>query len=91
MVNSHFTKEEAANVLGNKIQTRMAFSGIPAGTTGTVTAMYNAGGSDWGVDITWTLKNRKGKPPLVDGFSKTEYESFLTVIPTGVSDVNVRN
>ena len=80
MVNTHFTREEAAGTLGNKIQTRMAFSGIPAGTTGVVSAMYNAGGNEWGIDVTWNLKNRKGKPPVIDGFSKTEYESFLTVI-----------
>ena len=88
MDDSHFTKEEATDLIGKKIQTRMAFSGILAGTTGTVTAMYNAGGSDWGIDITWNLKNRKGKPPLIDGFSKTEYKSFLTVITSGASETN---
>lgn len=75
---THFTRREALGKLGKKIKTLRHFSGVPAETTGTVTGMYACGNS-FGLDITWDLPGRAR--PLVDGFSKDEYEQFLQEIP----------
>jgi len=78
---THFTYSGALDKQGKKIRTLQEFSGVPAGTTGTVTGMYHRFSSkenNYGLDISWDLPDRLR--PLVDGFSKDEYEEFLEEI-----------
>ena len=78
----YFTAVEVMKKLGQKIRTKVAFSGVPKGTTGTVTGSY--GEKEKRLDITWDLPcTADGIPrqkPLVDGFRKDEYEEFLEEI-----------
>jgi len=93
----YFIKQEALEKVGKIVETLVAFSSMPKGTSGTVISIYEAGWStkdSYGLNIQWHLKPRKplvakgeiadesflfvqtGKP-LVDGFSKSEYEKYL--------------
>jgi hypothetical protein len=56
----------------DKIRTKVEFSGVPKGTTGT----SEVDGKEF--KITWDLPNRA--KPLVDWFSKDEFEQFLEII-----------
>lgn len=75
------TEAEALARIGKKIRTRREFSGVPVGTTGTVIRPFQFGDGTFGLDIQWDLPGR-GRP-LVDGFSKEEYEGFLEEVPGG--------
>lgn len=55
-----------------KIKTKIAFSGVPRGTTGTA----ERDGTRW--KITWDLKGRS--QPLVDWFSDSEFNQHLEVL-----------
>jgi hypothetical protein len=78
MNDKHFTREEAQRKSGTRIRTLREFSGVPKGTEGTVVNMYPSCGF-FGLDVQWDLPGRF--KPLVDGFSKWEYETFLQEIP----------
>lgn len=70
-----FDYPTASGKVGRRVRTLRDFSGVPAGTTGQV---IQADPSDGGyaLAIRWDLPARTGKP-LVDWFSKDEYERFL--------------
>ena len=79
MTGVYFTKAEADAKTGKKIRSRWAFSGVPLGTMGKVTGKYESGETNqFGLDITWDLPYTY--KPLVDGFSKDEYDEFLEEI-----------
>jgi hypothetical protein len=59
----------ASSKLGARVSTLREFSGVPAGTTGTVT---RADGPT--VAITWDLPHRQ--KPLTDWFTRTEFEAY---------------
>jgi hypothetical protein len=89
----YFTQEAAEAKLGCGTRTRVAGSGVPEGATGTVVrADPMGGGWDVGIQwdlptgpMTVTSLEIKGEPvtyiqggkPLVDWFSKDEYEEYL--------------
>ncbi|MCA1852854.1 MAG: hypothetical protein LC647_10790 [Beggiatoa sp.] len=72
----HFSQVDAQALLGRCIRTKVEFSGVPAGTAGTVTRT-DKGSSPEGytVAIQWNLPDRPR--PLVDWFTRDEYQSFL--------------
>lgn len=71
----YFTLAEAREKVGKKIRSLREFSGVPAGTTGTVLRSYEYNDGNVGLDIQWDLPGRY--KPLVDGFSRDDYERFL--------------
>jgi hypothetical protein len=73
-----FTDVEVESKIGKKIRTNHEFSGVPLGTTGTVLRSYEYSDGGFGLEIQWDLKGRM--KPLVDGFSKDEYDEFLEEI-----------
>lgn len=60
------------------IKTLIEFSGVPRGTLGEVTRADKSG-EGYTLAIQWELPERHGKP-LVDWFTKGEYERFLVEI-----------
>ena len=77
MEKKHFTEAEAKKMIGIKVRTLWEFSGVPAGTTGTVKGYYGYPNRSC-LDISWDLPGRSR--PFVDGFSKEEYYQFLEQI-----------
>jgi hypothetical protein len=71
----YFSMEEAAAKVGRRVETLVAFSGVPRGTAGAV-VRYDEAGSGFDVGIAWELPERRDKP-LVDWFSKDAYEECL--------------
>jgi hypothetical protein len=59
-----------------KIKTKVAFSGVPAGTTGT--AELDKDGPNPTYKITWDLPNKL--QPLIDWFEQDEFNLFLEVL-----------
>lgn len=90
MERKYFTKAEAAAKVGKRIRTLVEFSGVSKWTTGRVVRVDEAG-NGYDLVIQWDLPTeppaiitgesitvvQTGKP-LVDWFSKEEYEKFLT-------------
>jgi hypothetical protein len=77
-----FSEEEALTKVGKRIQTGVEFSGVPRGSVGRVIRADRAtGGFD--LAIAWDLPSEvrafRADPtkPLVDWFTKDEYERFL--------------
>ena len=68
----YFTPAEAWSKVGRRVRTRVAFSGVPQGTTGVVLVPDDHPVS---LPIRWDLPGRAR--PLVDWFSRQEYERFL--------------
>lgn len=68
----HFTPAEARAKVGQRIRTRVPFSGVPKGTTGTVLEPDDELVT---LPIQWDLPGRTR--PLVDWFSRWEYERYL--------------
>jgi hypothetical protein len=68
---------EAATKDGTWVETLVAFSGVPKGTTGVV-ARFDEAASGFDVGIQWELLERRTKL-LVDWFSKDAHEWFLNV------------
>ncbi len=73
--NTYFTPQEARALVGRSIRTKVYFSGVEYGTTGKVVGYYHHTPRLCGVEIQWDLLGRPN--PLIDGFSKSEYEQFL--------------
>lgn len=73
--NEYFTPEEARAKVGRRIRTDFAFSSVERDTTGKVVGFYHHSPKQCGVEVQWDLLGRP--TPLVDGFSKTEYQDFL--------------
>jgi len=72
----HFSRQEAVAQLGRRIRTEVEFSGVPAGTAGIVVRADPAGTQRaYTVGIQWQLGGRQ--QPLVDWFTKSEYDRFL--------------
>jgi len=68
----YFTPAEAAAKVGKRMRTRIAFSGVPRGTSGTVLEPDDRLVS---LPIQWHLPGRT--EPLVDWSSESEYERYL--------------
>ena len=92
----YFTREEAEALVGKRIRTLIAWSGVPIHTTGRVISA-DENGDGWTVAIRWDLpikpqqegfEESAGEPflvvsggkPLVDWFSKSEYQQHLMEI-----------
>ncbi len=72
----HFTRQGAVALLGRRIRTDVEFSGVPAGTAGIVVRADPAGSpGSYTVGIQWQLDGRE--KPLIDWFTKNEYDRFL--------------
>lgn len=96
MTRQYFTEEEAQALVGKTIKTRVEWSGVPAGSLGTITR-YDPMGDGYDIAITWDIPQpgpsvtplqvgeelawyvQTGKP-LVDWFTKGEYETYLEEI-----------
>lgn len=77
MEREYFSQGEALAKVGHKIRTLIEFSGVPKGTTGIVLEPNDRLVS---LPIQWDLPERPYgaySKPLVDWFSKDEYEKFL--------------
>lgn len=73
-----FDDRAALAKVGLRIQTLVEFSGVPRGTLGEVTRADRSG-EGYTVAVQWKLPDRVGKP-LVDWFTRDEYEGFLVEI-----------
>jgi hypothetical protein len=89
----YFTHKEALAKVGRPIQTLREFANAPPGTTGTVIEADRVSPIHYSLIIHWNLSNEKreqhfeigGEPvlfvtggkPLVNWFSRDEYERFL--------------
>lgn len=73
-----FEECAALTKVGRRIKTMVEFSGVPRGTFGEVTRADRSG-EEYTVAIQWELSERLGKP-LVDWFTKDEYERFLVEV-----------
>ena len=110
----YFSQAEAKAKVGQRIQTRVEFSGVPQGTTGRVISADEAGWAKppfgrgevvYDVAIQWDLMQpepfadlvipagaepylhiQTGKP-LVDWFTRDEYERYLDELPLETDDV----
>ncbi len=69
-----FDQATALRKVGQRIRTQMAFSGVPQGTFGQV-IQADAKDGGYTLAIQWELPERA--KPLVDWFSRAEYERFL--------------
>jgi hypothetical protein len=69
----YFTKQEAQYKVGKKIQAKIELASIPRGTVGIVLKPTDTLVS---LPIQWELPDRLNHP-LVDWFSKIDYERFL--------------
>ena len=77
---SYFSKDQAEALLGKKIRSLADFSGIPAGTTGTVVAIDEVYTEGFDVVIEWDLGDRlygAQTKQLRDWFTRDEFEKFL--------------
>lgn len=74
MQDRYFTQAEAVALVGRRVRTRVAFSGVAEGTTARVTRA-DPGRAGWTVGITWDLEDH-GRP-VTDWFSRAEYEKFI--------------
>jgi hypothetical protein len=76
----YFCEDEALALVRRRIRTRVPFSGVPEGTEGAVMRAdeVHPGRGCYDVAIQWNLPGRV--KPLVDGFSKEEYQRFLEEI-----------
>jgi hypothetical protein len=76
---AYFSEQQAQALLGTRIRTRVPFSGVPAGTEGTVISVDQLPAGHT-VAVAWVLPYRPfgtQRGPLVDWFSKSEYRRFL--------------
>lgn len=71
----YFSMEEASVKVGRRVETLVACSGVPQGTTGVV-VRYDETGGGFDVGIAWELPERR-PTPLVEWFSKDAYEECL--------------
>jgi len=78
MSEQYFSESEAAEKIGKSVRSLRDFSDIPTGTTGTVLRSYKHSNGEIGIDIQWNLPGRR--TPLIDGFSKDEYNQFLVEV-----------
>jgi len=93
----YFTQAEAEALVGKRITTRVAWSGVPRWTTGEV-IQADKGYQGWTVAIQWDLPRDplqvgaghvagepflmvSGGKPLVDWFSRNEYLETLEELP----------
>lgn len=72
-----FDYATALSRVGRRIQTLVAFSGVPQGTVGQV-LQADPGEGGYTLAIQWELPGRA--KPLVDWFRQGEYERFLREI-----------
>lgn len=92
----YFTRKEAEALVGKRIHTLIAWSGVPIHTTGRVISADENGGC-WTVAVRWDLPIKPqnmgtveranepllaigGEKPLLDWFSKSEYQQYLVEI-----------
>lgn len=73
----NFDERQAKEKVGCEVETLVDFSGVPQGTRGRVVRadMRDTGGYSYSLAIEWVIPGRA--QPLMDWFSKTEYEKFL--------------
>lgn len=76
---AEWTSSEAAALIGRRVRTRMAFSGVPAGTTATVVRVEPSS-QGYTVALEWDLPGRA--TPLVDWFRRSEWERFIEMLPS---------
>jgi hypothetical protein len=73
-----WTSGEAAALLGRRVRTKVAFSGVPAGTTATVVRV-DCGHAGCTVALEWDLPARPTS--LIDWFRRSEWERFIEMHP----------
>lgn len=94
----HFTYSEAKEKAGKKVRSKNAFSKVPVGTTGVVLDPYfyeknkeifdpNNTNGRYLLPVKWELSDF----PIVDWFTKDEYEDSLEELQGTVSKTGVKN
>ena len=73
---THFTREEAVQLIGKRFRNTAPYANVPAGTVGRVVDLYPVGGQRFGVDIQWDRPAPLRE--LRDGFSKQDLEMIFT-------------
>ncbi len=73
-----FDQATALGKVGRRIRTLVEFSGVPRATTGQV-IQADPTGPGYTLAIQWELPEHRARP-LVDWFSRSEYERFLVEI-----------
>ncbi len=73
-----FDQPTAQGKIGRRIRTLAEFSGVPRGTIGQV-IQADPSGPGYTLAIQWELPEHRARP-LVDWFSRSEYERFLVEI-----------
>ena len=87
----YFDKPSALSKVGKRIQSLVEFAGVPRGTTGRViksdavnhSLLRGTDSEFYDLAIEWDLHDRC--KPLVDWFTKDEYERFLVEVDTNTS------
>ncbi len=87
----YFDVPTGLSKIGKKIQTLVEFAGVPRGTTGRViksdavnhSLLRGTDSKLYDLAIEWDLNDRC--KPLVDWFTKDEYERFLAELDTNIS------
>ena len=76
-VEQRFSQQEASSKIGKTIVSLREFSSVPEETKGEVIGIDKLGKipEEWDVKIQWDLPGRLN--PLVDWFTKGEYERYL--------------
>lgn len=76
-IEQRFSRQEADSKIGKTIVSLREFSGVPEETKGEVIGVDKIGKlpEEWDVKIQWDLPRRLN--PLVDWFTKGEYERYL--------------
>ena len=76
-IDQRFSKQEASSKTGKNVVSLREFSGVPEGTKGKVLGADKMGRhpEEWDAKIQWDLPGRF--KPLVDWFTKGEYERYL--------------
>ena len=72
-----FDEVNARALVGTRVRTRVEFSGVPVGTAGQV-VRADRSGDGYTLGVEWELTGRT--KPLVDWFSRSEYERFLAEV-----------
>ena len=76
-VNQRFSHQEASSKIGKIVVSLRGFSGVHEETKGTVIGIDKMGRypEEWDVKIQWDIPGKL--KPLVDWFTKGEYEMYL--------------
>jgi hypothetical protein len=99
MHRTYFTREEAQQAIGQRVEALADFPSVPQGSRGIVVKTRRHTGDQWVACVEWHLPRAlsaveamvgdvsinlfKRSQPVTDQFCKSEYEALLKVLPRG--------